>query len=56
MKINDITNELQKQLDKVQDELREREHEIMITMLGEQETYGGVPDKTELFTTQVLVI
>ena len=56
LKINEITNELRKQLDKVEDELREREHEIMITMSGEQETDGGMQDKTELFTTQVLVI
>lgn len=43
LKINEITNELQKQLDKVQDELRERE----------QEADGGMADKRELFTTQV---
>ena len=55
LKIDEITNELQKQLDRVQDELREQEHLITITM-SEQETDGGMPDKTELFTTQVLVI
>ena len=55
LKIDEITNELQKQLDRVQDELREREHLITITM-SEQETDGGMPDKTELFTTQVIVI
>ena len=48
LKIDEIANELQKQLDKVQDELRERENEIMITMSGEQETDGGMPDNTEL--------
>ena len=58
LELSKITNELQNQLDKVQDELRERKHEIMITMSGEQETDGGKADKAELSTctTQVNII
>ena len=55
LKIDEIANELQKQLDKVQDELREREHEMNITMMGEQEEINNF-DITDLSTMKVIII